>query len=228
MNICHNWHLPRRNTQIAFLLMLLAIIIASGANARAYIGSKVIKQKTLLQAVRAYDISTVKRLLEKGSNVDTTDSDGSTALIYASGGIILEPTLDKEKRKAKITILRSVNESICSLLISYKCNVNVADTSGLTALHNAVIWGNINTIKLLITHGADVNRKDNNGNTALHIAAMWHSYGIIRLLVENGALVNQKDNNGNTALHHTLRKGYSKEIVDFLLSSGADNDCLRR
>lgn len=42
--------------------------------------------------------------------------------------------------------------------------------SGMAALHEAVLTGNMECVKLLIKYGADVHQRDENGWTPLHMA----------------------------------------------------------
>lgn len=224
MNTCHKLYSRSRIARMGFLFLLFLVALISSANDKVKSKCKDVEQKNILQAVWEHDIAEVKRLIECGANIDTTDSSGSTPLIHACSGVILEPVFNKEKRKAQIELFRTINESICSLLVSYKCDINAADTTGLTALQNAVIWGYLRTIKMLVSHGAELDKKDNIGSTALHIAAMLCKYEIVKVLVEHGASINLCDANGNTALHLLVKWGCKDKdgIANYLISMGAD------
>ncbi|CAD5118624.1 DgyrCDS7309 [Dimorphilus gyrociliatus] len=43
---------------------------------------------------------------------------------------------------------------------SLKMDINSMSSSGMTALHQAVVDGNFQAVRLLIRHGADVNKTD--------------------------------------------------------------------
>ena len=67
-------------------------------------------------------------------------------------------------------------------------------------LFDAVMVGDIETVKVLIDAGALLNVKDGVGNTPLMYAAMYGYTGIVEVLIENGADINYRARNGYTAL----------------------------
>ena len=62
-------------------------------------------------------------------------------------------------------------------------DVNQPTHSGLAPLHQAVLNGNLDTVKLLLTHGADPNVRDAYGYTPLHAAAACGLRNISCLLI---------------------------------------------
>lgn len=86
-------------------------------------------------------------------------------------------------------------------------------------------------IRLLPEHGADVLARDTVGNTPLHYAAFGSSLRLLRLLITKlpaDAAINittLRNNTGETLLHWAAA-GKNYEIVAYLLSSGADVDCI--
>ncbi|WP_261836989.1 ankyrin repeat domain-containing protein [Vibrio ishigakensis] len=61
----------------------------------------------------------------------------------------------------------------------------------LTAIHLAVVNGDMEEVKKLLAEGADVNALDPlMGNAPIHFAAQAHNLPMLKLLVENGAFVN--------------------------------------
>ena len=77
------------------------------------------------------------------------DNSGNTALIYASGHCLYSPV---------------------ECLIKAKADLNVRGFRLNTALHKAVMYGEIDIAELLILNGADVNLKNKEGNIALECA----------------------------------------------------------
>ncbi|XP_018569142.1 uncharacterized protein LOC108909316 [Anoplophora glabripennis] len=107
-------------------------------------------------------------------------------------------------------------------IVVTKCGevVDIKDETGCTALHLAVLKGQMEVVKLLVEHNTDVNIKDHRCCTALHLAVRDDRLDIVKLLVEHGAVVNNQDIDNNTALHIATREGH-KEIVKFLVECNA-------
>lgn len=70
-----------------------------------------------------------------------------------------------------------------------------------SALHLAVLDGDIDIVKALCQEGFDPNCKSQNHVTALHIASQNNNHDIIDFLVKNGADINSQDFQGWTPLH---------------------------
>jgi ankyrin repeat protein len=141
-----------------------------------------------------------KLLLRYKAKPDIADSTGETALMAACSGPILEPPKQGpglQKQKEKIRSIKLGKASICTLLVAARCDVNLRDSSGITALCHAVIFGYSNTCDLLLSHSADINIATHNGMTALHFAAQAGNTKIITSLLAHGADPLMKDNKGN-------------------------------
>ena len=108
----------------------------------------------------------VKRLIDQGADVNATDEDGNTALMYASA---------------------EGHTVIVSMLIEAGADVNAKDIDGLTALMLASGEGHTETVSTLIKAGADVNAKTKEGWTALMAAADEGHPEIVKLLKKHGA-----------------------------------------
>jgi hypothetical protein len=107
---------------------------------------RAVKGGDLIDAVRGGDLFKVKFLLDKGADVNYSNSRGWFALLFAVefGGI-----------------------GICMLLLESGANVNQSDEEGWTPLMYAVFCYKINIIKLLLVRGANVNYINKYGATAL-------------------------------------------------------------
>ncbi len=77
-------------------------------------------------------------------------------------------------------------------------DVNKMSPSGLTALHQSAIDGNLECAKTLVANGANVNCVDCESWTPLHAAVMNGSLEFVRFLLSSGAKPGLKNDNGET------------------------------
>jgi|GEM_PF-6818393 len=85
-------------------------------------------------------------------------------------------------------------------LFSPYVDVNAQNHEGLTALHLAAFYNDVEKTGLLIAKGADVNLRNaiaTEYRTPLHYAALHNNEEIVKLLLENGANIEAMDINGN-------------------------------
>jgi len=156
----------------------------------------------LMSASLKGQLEVVRRLIDKGADVDAVKKDGATALMWASQGGNLE---------------------IVRLLIEKGANVNAVKKEGATALMRAIEYNHLEIARLLIEKGANVNAaKTYNGITVLMWASADGHLEIVRLLIEKGANVNAAMKyNRQTALMLASWKGHF-EVVKELCERGAD------
>lgn len=99
---------------------------------------------------------------------------------------------------------------------------NVATTStsneivyyGNSPLCNAILKGDLATVKKFVEYGTDVNEMSN-GLTPLMLAARYNKIEILKYLVEKGADKKIQDERGNTALKYA-ENSKSTEALEFL------------
>ncbi len=165
-------------------------------------------------------IDKVREAIKYGVNINAIDSEGNTALCFASYW-------------GKLDVVKILLENNADLEMR-------SEQTGLTALLEAAHFGQFEIVKFLTESGANLNAKDRNGKTALMIAVdrathpgkfvarllpqNSHKYlEVIQFLLKNGVDINVKDNAGNTALKIARSKDKS-EIVQLLLNAGATED----
>jgi ankyrin repeat protein len=83
-----------------------------------------------------------------------------------------------------------------------------------TPLCNAIVKGDLATIKKFVEYGSDVNELSN-GLTPLMVAARYNKVEILKYLVEKGADKKIKDEKGNTALKYA-EFSKAQEAWDYL------------
>jgi ankyrin len=95
----------------------------------------------LMFAARQGDLESAKLLLAAGANPNEVTSDGMSALVLAS---------------------YSGHSGVAKLLLSKDANPNAADV-GYTALHAAVLRGDLELVKILLAYGANPNARITKG-----------------------------------------------------------------
>jgi len=197
----------------------------------------------LHSAVESGDIESVKRLLEKGANVNLSDKNGQTPLlITARGGCAREELIDqriftKTASSTWIHLDPNICAEIAQLLINYGANLQARDLRGQTPLHLSVHNSGTQTAKVLILNGADINAKDKYGRTPLStlftIGSIQNEVvmDFLKLLVENGGDINEPNGKLETPLLQAVklyRLHRDLNMINYLLEQGADvnlKDC---
>lgn len=154
----------------------------------------------LLKAIKSQDFATVTKLLEKGKNVNETDSLGNNGVFYA---------------------LASSHYAILNLLLSYNINSDFANQAGKIPLFYAVDTGHLPIITALLDNGANINARDLNGLTVAMIAVYRKNIELLRILRTKGANMTGYDVNGNSLLHIAVSNA-DMPTIRFLLEHGLD------
>ena len=113
------------------------------------------------EAIRKNDIKRVKRLINQGVYVNTSNEKGSSLLHLAA---------------------RFGHPNIVLALTEQGADVNATNYSGETPLHLAAWYGHLNTALTLIEQGADVNATNYSGETPSHYAS-WKGYDDIAVAI---------------------------------------------
>ncbi|MBN3314262.1 PPR27 phosphatase, partial [Atractosteus spatula] len=87
-------------------------------------------------------------------------------------------------------------EQIGRFIRARKVQLDTIYLSGMAALHEAVLSGNLECVKLLVKYGADIHQRDEEGWTPLHIACSDGHPHIARYLLSLGASVEAVNENG--------------------------------
>ena len=161
---------------------------------------KAARQEMLRSAAFDGNADLVRDLIHQGVNVNAADRDkGWTALIYGAA-------------KGSLTVVQ--------LLLAAGADVNLAATSGQTAVSEAAYWGHAEVLNLLISAGAALNVPDReNGWTPVMKTVVWENTEILRLLLDAGADATLRDHEGRTVLAIALADGKGA-IVEVLQQAG--------
>ncbi|KAM8824467.1 protein phosphatase 1 regulatory subunit 27 [Synchiropus picturatus] len=87
-------------------------------------------------------------------------------------------------------------EQIGRFMRARKVRVDTLFHSGMAALHEAVLTGNLEVVKLLVKYGADVHQRDEDGWTPLHMACSDSYPEIASYLLTMGASTEVENESG--------------------------------
>ena len=134
-------------------------------------------------------------------DVNATDPDGSTALLWAT---------------------YKVDHDLVRALLKDHANPNIKNHYGAAPLTEAAKLGDVDLVTLLLNAHADPNSPNQDNQTALMLASSIGSLKIAQLLVKHGANVNAVESfRGQTALMWAAGENHP-DIVDLLLAHHAD------
>ena len=172
------------------------------------------------------------QLLDQGSPIDETASDGSTALCAASrvGSVNTVRLLLKSSAAAQaggdrfplLEAARYGHEDVVRELLAWGAAPSQATKHGRTALHAAVAGDFINIVQALLNREPDINTYMHNTRwTPVHAASTSGALRALKLLVQaSSSSVNSQTFDGESPLHCAAEHGHYP-IVDFLLGAGA-------
>jgi ankyrin repeat protein len=158
---------------------------------------------TLHEAASGGNRETLELLIEKGLDVNATDKHGMTPLHWA------------------VEFGQYNQEEIVELLIAAGAQVWIDNRAGISPLEESLITDN-QTIANLLVRCIDINTPDDSGNTPLHRAVRKNNVKLVKILIEHGANVNAKDKQGDTPLYVAANYVRNKEIVNLLMTEGAE------
>jgi len=166
----------------------------------------------LHRAVEQRNIVLLQLLLEKGVDVNSRSSSGSTPL-----DLLLHNSCNGFHHRKKWDYVKAAK-----LLLAHGAELDPTKKDGRrhTILQKAVMKNKIGLARLMIEHGADVHISYN-GDSLLYYSIGENRHDMVLLLLENGVDVDTKNRNGSTPLSLAAQKA-RKEIVKTLLEHGAD------
>jgi uncharacterized protein len=153
-------------------------------------------------AAMRHDKPAVRALLTQKTDVNAPQSDGTTALMWAT---------------------RANDAELVDLLLSAGANAKAANREGATALLQASENGSAAIIEKLVRAGADVNgRFLTTGETALMQASRTGNVEAIKVLLAHGAEVNAKETLRETTALIWATSEVHPEAMRLLIEHGAD------
>ena len=145
----------------------------------------------LIAAIKKHHPEIVRYLIAKGADVNIKGSRGATPLGWSVR--VCDSQIEKELRShgGISSDLPEFIEVVCrqnlQKLKQMRDQVDQVDGYGRTALHYAVLNGQVESVKLLLELRAKINMSDEDGVTPLKIAQEYNLKEIIRILKAAGA-----------------------------------------
>ncbi len=154
----------------------------------------------LLEAATEGNVGRMQRLLDKGADVNTTDSDGLTPMMRA---------------------VWYENAEAVRFLLNAGADFNQKDAFGQTALVYGVENGDEKIVRVLLDTGANPNDTNEKGNPLLIAALSNQSTEVAIALIDAGANVSSETADGQNPLKAAARAGFT-DLVATRIKKGAD------
>ena len=171
------------------------------------------------------DARAVSLLVEAGANVNISDSEGNTPMIYyvqskyiTCMNILLKAGADPKAKNIRgqntlMNAMRTTANPLCiESLLATGIDVNSQDVQGASALTLSVLKGSCSCITTLLRCGADIDSADNAGDTALMESLFYHNDDVLKLLLASGADYTKTDSYGHPILHDVAIYGGLRTI----------------
>ena len=156
--------------------------------------------RPLVDAAKRSDKDAIRSLIQKKTDVNATEPDGTTALHWTAYRDDLEST---------------------DLLLKAGAKVNAANDLGATPLWNASQNGSVAMVKRLVDAGANPNMALLAGETPVMVAARGGYPNVVELLLAKGANPNAHGTRGQTALMWAVSQQHPN-VVKVLIAHGVD------
>merc|ERR1712032_197791 len=175
------------------------------------------------------DPECMEALILAGAEPNKSDSAGRTPVFYAASSgaekcmkVLLLAGADAKvcDKRGRTALFPCKTPAVAEILSEYRCNANLRDNTGQTALFTAASRGHADVTRTLLTLRCEINATDNNGETCLFYAARANdavgSHAVCHvLLVEGGADVSCKNKQGLTAIEDTSNPTVKKLLARY-------------
>ncbi len=162
---------------ISYLSVIAFLLFTSTSNAQSL--------EEVFEAVNDGNTAEVRRLLDRGLDVNTSDANGDTLLMLAT---------------------RKRERELVGMLVSRKADLARRNRYGDNALMMASLSGDLALVKAFVEAGAAVNQA---GWSALHYAAFGGFAPVVSYLIGKGAEKDAVAPNGFTPLMLAARGGHA-------------------
>lgn len=188
----------------------------------------------LMWAASEGHVDIAKSLIENKADVNATNKNGFTALIYAFENLPTQnprpapppgfPGEGRKSSKPQVPVTKKItgHSDVAKLLVMNGARIDIVNRYGENAAHMAARKAQDGWIGICAVQGISLEAKAKfTGHTPLHIAAKENHASTVKVLVETGANINATDNLSWTPLLWAAAFG-NVDAVRMLLELGAD------
>ncbi|XP_059139280.1 serine/threonine-protein phosphatase 6 regulatory ankyrin repeat subunit A-like [Physella acuta] len=201
--------------------LITMLTLSALNNLRGKVGNL---ETLLTQAVQLQDISIVKILIEKYSDLDIVNFCKNKTLQVACSGESVE-LINALLIGAKMEAVSCSHIEIVELLVSSGADVNCIDEDGSTLLIKAVQSKQMEIVNFLIEKKVNIDQADDSQSTALHYACRSNNLEIVKLLVNAGAKF-EGYNNESYTLFSDACKVSNIDMMKLLIYAGSNINCV--
>lgn len=196
-------------------------------------------------ASRTKDIQILNFFIERGLDVNATDTLGNTPFLNASNTNSLEIVkhlmsfnkdinLQNKKGESALTLaVKNNNHEVVSYLLKAQANANITDVEGNNLAYHLVSTFNgkekenfKEKAQILENHMVDFSVQQAGNNTLYHIAIEKQDLELLKFLEAYNIDINAKNNQGLSVLHLAAMKAKDATILQYLISKGADKKAI--
>lgn len=224
---------------------MLRTVIAAAVLCACFLAACEIKEDNppmtkyaLIEAAERGDVDELRKLIDRGADLNATDTRGRTAMMAATHAnkpesvkILIEAGADVNKQDNRLDnpFLYAGAEGLLEILrltIDAGADPTITNRYGGVAIIPASEHGYVQVVEELLTRTKiNVNHVNNLGWTALLEAVILGTGSenhkrVVELLIKHGADVNLADSDGVTPLQHAKNRRY-KDIAQILEAAGA-------
>ena len=196
----------------------------------------------LMLACEEGNTDAINVLLNAGADPNIADAYGNTCLHDVARNDccteVLQAIIDygvdvrlmnKNNRTASMTACAKGNSDVINVLLNAGPNPSIIESDGGACLHNAA-HGDCGkeVVQPIIGHYADVNATNKYNQTSLMLACEKGNKDAITVLLNAGADPNIADDCYNTCLHYAARNDSCTEVLQAIISHGADKNVITR
>ncbi|KAL3865615.1 hypothetical protein ACJMK2_042987 [Sinanodonta woodiana] len=198
---------------------------------------RTIYDKCLALASQGGFLDLVKLFVIKGANIDTESPPNKetplhqaiihkhedVALFLIAEGADVNKIPTRKIHNSCLHVACQLGQAqVVDALLETNLQIDLKNKNGVTPLHFALMFGNVEIAKKLIEKGCDINLSSGRlDKTPLHISSEMGSKTIAEILIEKGADPMAKDRKGHSPMHYASMNG-EKDIVVMLMEQNAD------